>query len=48
MEIAKMEEENVENKLGAKVEEVSKRRESWECSNVADVENRLEKKGMAL
>ena len=44
--ITKMNEENVENKLGTKVEEVSKRRESWECLNVAVVENRFEK-GMA-
>ena len=39
MEITKMNEENVENKLGTKVEEVSKRRESQECLNAMNVEN---------
>ena len=39
MEIAKMKEENVENMLGTKVGEVSKRRESWECLDATNVEN---------
>ena len=34
-----MNEENVENMLGTKVDEVSKRRESWECLNAMNVEN---------